>query len=418
MASYKYEVKDQKGNKHEGTVTSSSMDGAVNKLREGGNTVISVIDARQVRDRHKGSLLDAISLYIYKKRTQVPLNSLVFFTRQLATMFSAGLTIEKSLNNLLYEEGNRKFRRVVAQLLNDVKKGFSLSEAMEQHPGVFSPLYIALVKSGEISGSLYAVLEEIADYLEFLQDTKRKVISALSYPMFVVTILSILAIVLIVKIVPMFQEVYQRFGAQLPVPTQMLMNFSEALRYNFFISLLGVIIFFVLMIIVNLTETGKYIFDRIKLGIPIIKGLIIDSTMSKMSRTFGMLLGAGVPVIDTMTLVRKVVGNSHYQRALSRATQYVKDGFSIAASLKKTNVFPNTLLSLTATGEETGEMEKMLAKAASFYDKQLEAVVSRLTSLIEPMLIVLIALVIGTIVIVIYLPIFTFGFAMRKAIQK
>ena len=128
-------------------------------------------------------------------------------------------------------------------------------------------------------------------------------------------------------------------------------------------------------------------------------------------------MAAGVPVIDTMKLVRRVVSNSHYQRALERATQYVRDGYSIAASLKKTDVFPNTLLSLTATGEETGEMEKMLSKAADFYDKQLEAVISRLTSLIEPMLIVIIAVVIGAIVIVIYLPIFQFGFAMRKAIQ-
>jgi len=417
MANFKYVVKDAKGNKHEGTLTATSLDGAANKLREDGNTVISLIDVRQVQDRARHSLLDAISLYIHKKTTAVPLRNLVFFTRQLATMFSAGLTIEKSLNNLLYEEGNRKFRKVVAQLLNDVKKGFALSEAMEHHPGVFSPLYIALVKSGEISGSLYAVLEEIADYLEFVQDTRRKVISAMSYPAFVVTILSILTVGLIVYIVPMFQEVYQRFGAKLPYATQMLMKVSEAVRYNFIISLLGVLLFIALMIVINLTNTGKYIFDRIKLTIPIIKNLIINSTMSKMSRTFGMLLGAGVPVIDTMGLVRRVVGNSHYQKALQRATHYVRDGYSIAASLKKTDVFPNTLLSLTATGEETGEMEKMLAKAADFYDKQLGAVVSRLTSLIEPLLIVLIAIVIGTIVIVIYLPIFTFGFAMKRAVQ-
>jgi len=417
MANFKYVVKDAKGNKHEGMITATSLDGAANKLREDGSTVISLVDSRQIQERTKGSLFDAISLYIHKKTTAVPLRSLVFFTRQLATMFSAGLTIEKSLNNLLYEEGNRKFRKVVAQLLNDVKKGCALSEAMEHHPGVFSPLYIALVKSGEISGSLYTVLEEIADYLEFLQDTRRKVVSAMSYPAFVVSILSILTAGLIIYIVPMFQEVYQRFGAKLPYATQVLINVSEAVRFNFFISLFGILLAIALFIVINLTYTGKYIFDRIKLTIPIIKNLIINSTMSKLSRTFGMLLGAGVPVIDTMGLVRRVVGNSHYQKALQQATHYVRDGYSIAASLKKTEVFPNTLLSLTATGEETGEMEKMLAKAAEFYDKQLEAVVSRLTSLIEPLLIVLIAVVIGTIVIVIYLPIFTFGFAMKKAIQ-
>jgi type IV pilus assembly protein PilC len=417
MATFNYVVKDAKGNKHEGSLNASSLDAALNKLRESGNTVISVIDSRHAREDERGNLLDAIALYIHKKRTGVPLKSLVFFTRQLATMFSAGLTIEKSLNNLLYEEGNRRFKKVVAELLNDVKKGFSLSEAMEHHPGVFSPLYIALVKSGEVSGALYAVLEELADYLEFVQDTRRKVISALSYPMFVISILAVLAVILIVVIVPMFQDVYGRFGADLPYPTQVLINISQAVRYNFVLSIFGLALFLALMIVINLTKNGQYIFDRIKLLIPIIKSLVIDSTMSKLSRTFGMLLGAGVPVIDTMGLVQKVVGNVHYQKALKHATQYVRDGYSIAASLKKTDVFPNTLLSLAATGEETGEMEKMLSKAASFYDKQLEAVVSRLTSLIEPMLIVIIAVVIGSIVIVIYLPIFSFGMVLKKGMQ-
>ncbi len=416
MATFNYVVKDSKGNKHEGTVSASTIDGAVNKLREGGNTVISVVDSRQEQDKG-GSLFDAISLYIYRIRTSVPLAALVFFTRQLATMFSAGLTIEKSLNNLLYEEGNKKFRKVVAQLLNDVKKGLSLSEAMELHPGVFSPLYIALVKAGEISGTLSNILEEVADYLEFIQDTRRKVITAMAYPTFVVLFLSALVAVLIVFIIPMFEAVYAKFDADLPIYTQMLMNLSNTIRDNFILTVLAIMLFVGLMIVINLTRTGNYIFDRIKLTIPVIRSMIINSTMSKMSRTFGMLLGSGVPVIDTMVLVKKVVGNAYYQRALARATQYVRDGFSIAASLKKTNVFPNTLLSLAATGEETGEMEKMLAKAADFYDKQLEAVISRLTSLIEPLLIVMIAIVILGIVIVIYLPIFMFGAKLRRTIQ-
>jgi type IV pilus assembly protein PilC len=417
MATFNYVVKDTKGNKHEGTISASSLDGALNKLRESGQTVISVVDASQAQSGSRGSLIEAISLYIYKRRTAVPLTSLVFFTRQLATMFSAGLTIEKALNNILYEEGNRKFKKVVAELLNDVKKGFSLSDSLERHPGVFSPLFIALMKSGEVSGSLATVLEELADYLEFLHDTRRKVISAMSYPAFVVVILTALTIVLVVKIVPMFQEVYQRFNADLPVPTQMLIKVSEAVRHNFFITFFAAIFFIAMVIVANLTYTGKYIFDKFKLIIPVFRNMIIDSTMSKVARTFGMLLGAGVPVVETMGLVNRVVDNLVYRNAIREATQYVKDGYSISASLKKTEAFPHTLLSLASTGEETGEMEKMLTKAADFYDKQLEAVISRLTSLIEPMLIVLIAMVIGTIVVVIYLPIFNFGNALKRGLR-
>src|SRR3990172_1648629 len=142
MANFAYVVKDSRGNKHEGTISANSLDAALNKLRESGQTVISVLDARTAEAAKKRGLMDEISLFIFKLRTQIPLGTLVFFTRQLATMFSAGLTIEKALNNLIYEESNKKFKRVVAQLLNDVKKGFSLSDAMERHPGVFTPLCI------------------------------------------------------------------------------------------------------------------------------------------------------------------------------------------------------------------------------------------------------------------------------------
>ena len=417
MANFAYVVKDSKGNKHEGTISATSLDAALNKLRESGQTVITLVDAGSATSAKKKSLIDEIALYIYRLKTRVPLNALVFFTRQLATMFSAGLTIEKALNNLLYEESNKKFKKVIAQLLNDVKKGFALSDAMEKHPGVFTPLYIALVRSGEISGSLYGVLEELADYLEFVQDTRRKILSAMSYPAFVVIVLTVLTIFLVTFIVPMFENVYSRFNAKLPVPTQILIHVSNIIGANFFYSLIGLFILIVLFIVIGLTDTGRSIFDKIKLKIPIINSIIVNSLMSKFCRTFGMLLGAGVPVVDSMNLVYRVMDNVHYKAAVRQATNLIRDGFSIAASMKKTGIFPNTLLSLASTGEETGDMDKMLAKAAGFYDKQLEAVIMRLTSLIEPMLIVLIAIVIGTIVIVIYLPVFYLGFAFRKGIS-
>ncbi len=417
MPNYSYVVKDSKGNKHEGTISANSLDAALNKLRESGQTVISVLDTKLSEGGRKRGLLDEISLYIYKLRTQVPLGTLVFFTRQMATMFSAGLTIEKALNNLLYEESNKKFKKVVAQLLNDVKKGFSMSDAMERHPGVFSPLYIALVRSGEISGSLHGVLEELSDYLEFIQDTKRKILSAMSYPSFVVVVLTGLTVVLMTWVVPMFENVYSKFNAKLPVPTQVLIHISDVISANFIYTLIGLIVLVCGFIVISLTDTGRSVLDRIKLKIPVINNILINSMMSKFCRTFGMLLGAGVPVVDSMNLVYRVMDNVHYKNAVREATGLIRDGFSIAASLKKTNAFPNTLISLAATGEETGDMDKMLAKAAVFYDKQLEAVITRLTSLIEPMLIVLIAIVIGTIVIIIYLPVFYLGFAFRKGIS-
>ena len=417
MASFAYVIKDQKGNKHEGTISANTLDEALNKLRESGQTVISIVDSvKKGTDKSKG-ILNEIALYIHKKRTAVPLNTQVFFTRQLATMISAGLTVEKSLNNLLYEETQKKFKRVVAQLLNDVKKGFALSDALDRHPGVFSALYVALVRSGEVSGSLHKVLEELADYLEFLQDTKRKIISAMAYPVLVIVMLAMVVSVLMIYVVPQFQDVYAKFGASLPVPTQMLITVSDIIGANFIVTAISVLFGLIIFKIISLSEAGRLVIDRIKLNLPLFKHILINSMMSKFSRTFGMLLAAGVPVVDSLNLVYRVVDNVHYKNAVRQSTRLIRDGYSISASLKKTEAFPNTLLSLAATGEETGDMDKMLSKAAIFYDKQLEAVIMRMTSLIEPMLILLIGIVIGTIIIVIYLPFFKMGFAFRKGLS-
>ena len=416
MATFAYVIKDKKGNKHDGTISATSLDEALNKLRESGQTIISLVDSRKADAGKRRGLFDEVALYIHKKRTAVPLRTQVFFTRQLATMISAGLTIEKSLSNLLYEETQKRFKQVVAQLLNDVKKGFALSEALERHPGIFSALYVALVRSGEVSGSLHTVLEELSDYLEFIQDTRRKIISAMVYPTLVVVMLTIVSTILMVYVVPQFESVYSRFGASLPVPTQILIHVSNVIGANFFVTLLGVIAALVFIRIVSLTVTGRKIVDRTKLSIPLFRQILTNSLMSKFSRTFGMLLAAGVPVVDSLNLVYRVMDNVYYKAAVRQATGLIRDGYSISASLKKTEAFPNTLLSLAATGEETGDMDKMLGKAATFYDKQLEAVIMRMTSLIEPILIVLIGIVIGTIIIVIYLPFFKMGMVFRRGV--
>lgn len=398
-------------------IEARSLDAALNKLREDGGTVISVKDYKEAAPGEGLSLLDKIGMLIYKIRTHIPLNNLVFFTRQLATMFSAGLTIEKIIGQLQAEEGSKKFKKVLMKINGDVRKGLPLSGAMEKHPGAFSPLYIALVKSGEVSGTLHVVLEELADYLEFIQDTRRKVASAMYYPIFVILVMIVVVAFLIIKIVPMFQEVYARFQADLPLPTQILIRVSDTVRHNFLTTLFVIIVILTGFVIINLTYNGRLLFDRIRLKIPVLGQLQMNSLMSKFSRTFGMLMGAGVPVLETMNLVSRVVDNVVIKIGVKESMRYVKDGYSIAAALKKSHVFPTTLMSLASTGEETGEIEKMFGKAAVFYDKQVDAVVTRLTSLIEPMLIVIIATVIGSIIIVLYLPIFYLGMVMKRGMR-
>ncbi|MDZ4122195.1 MAG: type II secretion system F family protein, partial [Candidatus Cloacimonadaceae bacterium] len=219
MPNFSYIVKDAKGARVEGLIKADTLDMAIDKLGKEGSTIISVKAASEGAFKGKLSLFDKVMLTIYKIRTGVSLKTLVFFTRQLSTMFSAGLTIEKSITDLEKEEKNKKFARVLRKLSDDIKKGYSLSEAMEQHPGVFNPLYIALVKAGEVSGTLHTVLDELSDYLEKIEDTRRKVLSAMAYPIFIMVFLAAVVWGMFYYIIPQFAEVYSNFNADLPHAT-------------------------------------------------------------------------------------------------------------------------------------------------------------------------------------------------------
>jgi type IV pilus assembly protein PilC len=329
-------------------------------------------------------------------------------------MFSAGLTIEKSIVNLLQEEKNLRFRKVLAQIANDLKKGLSLSEAMAKHPGVFTNLYVALVHAGEVSGSLHTVLEQLSDYLESVEESRRKIVSALTYPSIVVIFMVSIITFLLLFVVPMFTEIYDKFGARLPGPTRVLVGASQLISQNF------VVVFFLALVgltglwVLSLTDRGGYVFDTIKLRFPILGMLLNNSIMNKYGKTFGILLGSGVPVLESIDHVQKVVGNKVVARGLDTVRKMVKDGFAISVSMKKSLVFPPILVQLVATGEETGEIDKLLDKAATFYGKQVDAIIERLTSLIEPLMIIMLGATVAIILITIYLPIFQFGMALRQ----
>jgi type II secretory pathway component PulF len=414
MPNFSYIVKDAKGARVEGMIKADTLDMAVEKLSKEGSTIISVKAAAEGAFKGNLSLFDKVMLAIYKFRTGVSLRVLVFFTRQLSTMFSAGLTIEKAITDLEKEEKHKKFSKVLRKIGDDIRKGFSLSEAMEQHPGVFNPLYVALVQAGEASGTLHTVLDELSDYLEKIEDTKRKVTSAMAYPVFILVFLIGVIWGMFYFIIPMFAEVYADFNATLPGPTVVAITISDFIVNNLFLAVLFFILAIVALFLVYLTDRGRYVMDTIKLRIPVIGGVMTNSIMSKFSRTFSILMAAGVPIMDTMELTENVVQNAVVEGAVRRARVLVKEGYGVANAFRRTGEFPPTLLQMLATGEETGDMDKLLGKAAQFYEKLVDSVIDRLTSLIEPLLIVLMALVVGTIIIVIYLPIFDLGEAISQ----
>lgn len=417
MASFQFVIKDAKGARSEGIIKANNMDEAIDKLTREGGTIISVKSTGEGAFKGKLSLFDKLMLAIFKIRTGVSLKVLVFFTRQMSTMFSAGLTIEKSLSNLAKEEKNKKFQKVLTRLANDIKKGFSLSEAMEQHPGVFNALYVSLVKAGEVSGTLHTVLDELSTYLEKIEDTRRKVWSALTYPFFIVFFLIIVVWVLFYYIIPQFQSVYANFNADLPGPTLVAISISEFIRDNIFFAFMLILAAVMTIFLIYLSDRGKYVIDSFILRFPVIGNMINNSIMSKFSRTFSILMASGVPIMETLELVENVVQNAVIESAVRKARIMVKEGYSVAGAFKKTEVFPPTLLQLISTGEETGDMDKLLGKAAEFFEKLVDSVIDRLTSLIEPILIIMMAGVVGSIIIVIYLPIFKLGLAISSGMK-
>jgi len=416
MPNFAYVIKDEAGNRIEDYIRSGSVESAMESLTKKGADIISIREVKSEFQAERLTIPEQINLFFYKVRTHVPLNILVFFTRQLATMFSAGLTIEKAVSNLMVGEKNKKFRKILAQVSNDLKKGMALSDAMANHPGVFSNLYVALVRAGEISGSLHVTLEHLSSYLETIAETRRKVISAMAYPVFSLCFLIVIMTILLVFIVPLFQDVYSKFGAKLPIATRTLIAASQLISNNFIVTVGIVLLIIVAFWIISMTERGGLIIDRAKLGFPVFGNLLTNSVMNKFAKTFGILLGAGVPVLDSLTQIQKVVGNKVVEKGIRESKVLIKDGFAISVAMKKSQVFPPTLVQLAATGEETGEIDALLTKAADFYEKQVDAIVERLTSLIEPLLIVLIGSVVLIVIISLYLPIFYLGMAVQQGL--
>jgi type IV pilus assembly protein PilC len=291
-----------------------------------------------------------------------------------------------------------------------------MSESLSRHPGVFNTLFVAMVKAGEISGNLNEILEELSSYLENLDDTRRKVKSAMNYPIFMIVFLICMLMVMLLVIIPKFSEVYAQLGAGLPAATRQMIDFSNWFGNN--IGFLSFVVFMVFSIIwlISKTQRGGFAIDSIKLKLPVFGSLMEQSILNKFCKTFGILIGAGVPVLETTALLRKVVDNRVYEKAIDDASDLIRDGYNISTALRRTEVFPSILLQLASTGEETGELDDLLDRAADYYRKQVDALVDRMTTLIEPLLILLVGAVIALMVVLTYLPVFHLGSALQSGL--
>jgi len=396
MSNFKYVAKDQEGKTITGSVEAKDRASAVDTLRKKDLIIVSV---------NEGAASRGIgSLSFGKKR--VKLDDLVVFSRQLATMVDAGIPLVGALDILSEQMDNKTLSEIITKMRNDVETGSSLSEALSKHKTVFSALFVNMVKAGESSGMLDEILDRLAEYLEKTNALQKKVQSALVYPAIVTLMAFAITLLLLLKVIPVFKTIFEGFGAKLPTPTLVLITISDFLQaYFLLIAAIAGVIFFLLARFAK-TDKGRTKIDGMLLKLPIFGVLFTKVAVSKFTRTFSTLIKSGVPILAALEIVGKTSGNKVVELAIDNVRNNVREGENIAEPLAKAKIFPPMVVRMVSVGEQSGELEKMLSKIADFYDEQVDAAVSGLTSLIEPLIIAFLGIVIGSIVICMFLPIF------------
>lgn len=395
MATFKYVAKDQEARTVSGKMAADDQNVVIEELRKRKLTIISIEEDKKLSTGKK----------VTQRARRVKSEDLVVFTRQLATMIDAGIPIIQAIDALQEQTTNPSFKSVVVQIRDDIQLGTSLSAAFAKHNQVFDVLYINMIRVGETGGVLTAILERISTYLEKTAALMRKVKSALIYPAVIVSMALVITTVLIVKVVPTFASIYSSFGKELPFMTQMLIDFSTSFSkmLPFYIAFIVLSVF--LLIRFHKTEKGGLIIDRQILRIPIFGDLITKVSISRFSRTLATLMQSGVPILESLEIVGKTCGNKLLEKVVEGVQSSVREGEGIAGPLSKSEVFPPMVTRMIAIGEKSGQMEKMLVKISEFYDDQVDAAVTGLTSLIEPIIIGVLGVVVGFIVIALFMPI-------------
>jgi type IV pilus assembly protein PilC len=392
---YTYKVRDRRGAMLSGEIQADSRDLVLAKLREMEYIPLDI-------KKKSSGLKREISL----RPGRVKLKHLAVFSRQFATMVNSGLPLLRTLAILGDQTESKELSKIVGEIRLDVERGSSLSDAMEKYPKAFNPLYVAMVRAGEISGNLDQVLLRVADTIEKEVSLRRKIKSAMTYPTVVFGLVVIILTVMLVFVVPTFKDLYADLGGTLPGPTRLLIAISDVVR-KFFPIVLGVVAVGIWLFRQWLkTDKGRYAFDRFKLKIPVFGELFRKTALSRFARTLGTLSRSGVPILQALDIVHDTVKNAVVARAVKDVQTSVKEGESLTRPLSRHPVFPPMVVQMMAVGEETGALDTMLEKISDFYDEEIEATVESLTSLIEPVLIAVVGGTVGAIVIALYLPTF------------
>ena len=321
-------------------------------------------------------------------------------------MYCSGLPLVQCLDILVSQTENKTFSQKIQQVSSDIQVGSSLAEALSKHPQIFNSLYCNMVSAGEASGNLDGVLNRLAQYQESADKLKRKVVGALTYPAIVALIAVGMTAVMLTFIIPTFAQMFIDLGGELPLPTRIVMGISNFFRHFLPLILLGTVGAAVALVMYYRTDSGRYNIDALKLRIPIFGDLERKTSISRFSQTLSTLLTSGVTILEALRITAKTAGNRVLEKGLVRTTERISGGLTIAEPLRETGVFPPMVIQMIAVGEKTGDLSGMLAKVSEFYNEEVEAAVSALTSIIEPIMIVVMGVVCGGMLIAMYLPIF------------
>ncbi len=391
MPTFMYTARDAKGDLKTATIEAANREDVVQQLRRLRMNVVKVEEQSKAKQKTGGS---------------VSMRDIVIFTRQFSTMINSGLPLVQALDILSKQSENKALQAVTRQIVFDVESGHTVADALAKHPKAFSDLYVNMVAAGEAGGILDTILMRLATFMEKNDALVRKVKGAMIYPGVIMSVAAIAITVLLIFVIPVFQSMFASVNLVLPFPTRIVIGLSGFLKGYWWAIGIGVTAGFFALKKYYATSNGQLVIDRILLHTPVLGDVLRKSAVSRFTRTLGTLVSSGVSILDGLEITAKTAGNRVVQDAIMASRSSIAGGDTISAPLARSNVFPPMVISMISVGEQTGGLDEMLAKIADFYDEEVDAAVSGLLALLEPVMIVFLGVVVGGMVVAMYLPIF------------
>jgi type IV pilus assembly protein PilC len=391
MPTYTYTARAVNGELKTATIDAPSREEVVAQLRRQRMSVVKVDEESAKKSKTKGS---------------IKMRDIVIFTRQFSTMINAGLPLVQALDILAKQTENKTLSEVTRAVVFDVESGHTVADALGKHPNAFSDLYVNMVAAGEAGGILDTILMRLATFMEKNDALIRKVKGAMIYPGVIMSVAVIAICVLLIFVIPVFESMFGSVGLALPLPTRIVIGLSRFLKGYWYLIGGGIAGTFFMVKRYYATPNGKLQIDKAMLKVPVLGDVLRKSAVSRFTRTLGTLISSGVSILDGLEITAKTAGNRVIQDAIMASRASIAGGDTIAAPLQKSAVFPPMVISMIAVGEQTGGLDEMLSKIADFYDEEVDAAVSGLLSLLEPIMIVFLGVVVGGMVVAMYLPIF------------